>query len=95
MSVSKIRSVFVFENGNVAVCDQRGEQMPAYQGHRDDVLWLIARDVNSETRRVAIDADRGYLCFNGAAASSTAGWCPGTPLTTDPGGHFVPADDAM
>jgi hypothetical protein len=32
-----IRSVFLFRNGNVAVCDEHGRQIPALQGYLGDV----------------------------------------------------------
>jgi hypothetical protein len=34
----RIESVYVFENGMVMVFDQFGEQMPEYQGRKEDVL---------------------------------------------------------
>lgn len=33
----RIASVFIFPNGNVAVCDQFGEQMPEYQGKWEEI----------------------------------------------------------
>ena len=42
----KIKTVFAFQNGTVAVCDQHGKQMPEYQGYWDEtqehILRLIA-----------------------------------------------------
>ena len=39
-----ITTVYRFPNNMVAVCDQHGQQMNAYQGHIDDVRDLILRD---------------------------------------------------
>ena len=41
----KIKEVFAFRNGMVAVCDQDGEQIPEYQGRWDEketIIRLIA-----------------------------------------------------
>lgn len=39
-----ITTVYHWQNDMIMVFDQRGEQMPAYQGHATDVLPLIRRD---------------------------------------------------
>ena len=39
-----IASIFVFPNGMVAVCDQFGQQMPAYQGAWAEKRADILRD---------------------------------------------------
>jgi hypothetical protein len=36
-----IKTVFVFRNGNVAVCDQHGQQMPEFQGRWSDKEGVI------------------------------------------------------
>lgn len=33
-----IKTVFLFPNGNVAVCDEHGQQMPELQGHYTEVV---------------------------------------------------------
>lgn len=33
-----IKTVFLFWNGNVAVCDEHGQQLPEFQGHYSDVI---------------------------------------------------------
>jgi len=38
-----IAYVFVFRNGMVAVLDQNNEQMPAFQGRKDEVMPKIKR----------------------------------------------------
>ena len=38
---SQIIEVYCWENGNVMVFDQFGQQMPEFQGHRDEVLDRI------------------------------------------------------
>lgn len=40
MSERRIKTVFVFPNGQVAVCDQFGEQMPEYQGTAEEKVPL-------------------------------------------------------
>ena len=44
-----IKSVFLFPNGNVAVCDEHGQQMPEYQGTFEEVREAIERDATTET----------------------------------------------
>jgi hypothetical protein len=45
-----IRTVFFFGNGNVAVCDEHGDQMPDYQGPLRDVREQILRDAPPTAR---------------------------------------------
>jgi hypothetical protein len=41
----KPTSIFFFPNGNVAVCDQYGQQMPKYQGsNHNDAVRLLEED---------------------------------------------------
>ncbi len=42
--MSRIASVFLFPNGMVAVCDERGQQMPEYQGEWNEKGADILRD---------------------------------------------------
>lgn len=44
-----IKSVFKFPNGMVAVCDEKGEQLPEYQGKYEDVKDKILADAPSDT----------------------------------------------
>ncbi len=44
----RIRTVLYFSNGSVAVCDEAGAQMPAYQGRLDDVRVAILRDAPAD-----------------------------------------------
>lgn len=46
----RIKSVFVFANGMVAVCDQYGEQMPRYQGRWDEKEAKIRRDAGPSVK---------------------------------------------
>ena len=45
----RIKSVFRFNNGMVAVCDQFGNQMPNYQGRWTDMRESILRDAPEDT----------------------------------------------
>ena len=43
MKTTSIKTVYVWQNGMVMVFNQRGEQMPRYQGHKNDVLPKLRR----------------------------------------------------
>lgn len=43
MSAPVITTVYLFANGMVAVFDQHGKQMPAYQGRCEDVVEGIRK----------------------------------------------------
>lgn len=45
----KIRSVFKFPNGMVAVCDESGQQVPELQGRWDDKCTAIAPHDDDDT----------------------------------------------
>jgi len=44
----RIKSVFVFQNGMVAVCDQNGEQMPYFQGEKAKAIPRIKRRLDKQ-----------------------------------------------
>lgn len=45
-----IATVFFFSNGQVAVCDEHGKQIPTYQGKLRDVREPILRDAPAEAK---------------------------------------------
>lgn len=49
MDDSRITTVYVFDNGLVAVWDQYGKRMPNYEGHTTDVRDLILADAPTTT----------------------------------------------
>lgn len=53
----RIKTVIAFPNGMVAVCDQFGEQMPEYQGERNEMLPKIMAAVNEDTEFLGMDND--------------------------------------
>jgi len=44
-----VRTVFVFPNGNVAVCDEHGQQIPELQGRFTEVYKEILRRKDDNT----------------------------------------------
>ena len=47
-----IRDVFVFPNGMIAVCDQNGEQMPFFQGRKEEAMPKIKRRLDRQRGKV-------------------------------------------
>jgi len=48
----RITTVFVFPNKMVAVCDQNGQQMPFFQGRKDEVMPRIKRRLDRQKGKV-------------------------------------------
>lgn len=44
----KIKTIFIFTNGMVAVFDQNGQQMPFFQGRKEEVMPKIKRRLNRQ-----------------------------------------------
>jgi len=58
----RITTVFVFQNGMVAVSDQHGQQMPFFQGRKQDAMPRIKR---------RLDQQKGVVTWYGIENLST------------------------
>ena len=47
--MSAIRTAFHFPNGNVACCDEWGQQLPEFQGQHWNVIALVLENSDDET----------------------------------------------
>jgi hypothetical protein len=45
----RLKSVFFFENGNVAVCDETGRQIPELQGRFSEVAERVEAAADDQT----------------------------------------------
>jgi len=59
----KITTIFVFLNDMVAVCDQKGEQMPFFQGKREEALPRIKRRLTRQKGVVEYKVDKYHPHF--------------------------------
>lgn len=54
-----IANVFVFQNGNTAVTDQFGDQMPEYQGKWEEVRSRIYRQIEQQEKKPMLSDNYG------------------------------------
>lgn len=54
-----IANICLFKNGMVAVFDQNGQQMPAFQGERKDVMLKIKRRLEKQRGSVYWEKEEG------------------------------------
>ena len=88
----QISKVIVWQNGMVMTFDQAGQQLPEFQGHRDDVLPLIRHvyagpiegehDGGVEWSLGAVDE---VIATGGSALNTTAENCPAKPDSGEEG----------
>lgn len=80
----RIASVILWGNGMVMVFDQRGEQMPDYQGRLPNVRDAILRDATPETVFEHGVWRQGTTAWN-RDAFATAAFIPESPAVQEGG----------